>query len=242
MITSRQNALVKEIRSLADKKHRDALGRFVAEGVKTVREALLTNQKILYIVGTANGLANFDALSVRVEEVSREVFEYISGEVSPQGILAVIEKPTLPLARPNGSCVFLDGVSDPSNVGAIIRTAVAAGYKDVYLASSADPFNSKCVRASMSGVFRANLYIGDRELLSKVIHLPIVVADMYGENAFTAKVGDEICLVVGNEANGVSEFMRAKAAYTVKIPMENGMESLNAAVSAGILMYSLKRD
>ncbi len=242
MITSKQNALVKEIRSLSDKKYRDRLGKYIAEGIKSVNEAVETKQNVFCIVATTSALPRLNVGNVRVEEVSDDVFAYISEEVNPQGALAVINKPKFNPTSPKGSCVFLDGVSDPSNVGAIIRTAVASGYKDVYLADCADPFNGKSVRASMSGVFRANLHIGNRQTLSELIDLPVIIADMGGEDVFITQIQGEFCLVIGNEANGVSEFMRAKATRTVKIPMQNEMESLNASVSAGILMYSLKKN
>jgi tRNA G18 (ribose-2'-O)-methylase SpoU len=74
-----------------------------------------------------------------------------------------------------------------------------------------------------------------------MIKIPFVIADMNGKNVFEFSTNENVCLVIGNEANGVSEFMRNKATYTVKIPMENGMESLNAGVAAGILMYQLKK-
>ncbi len=241
MITSKQNSLIKEIRSLSEKKYRDKLGMYIAEGVKSVNEAIVTGQDIFCVVCTGEVLPRLNLGSVRVEEVSEEVFESVSGEVTPQGALAVICKPKIN-AVPKGSCLFLDGVSDPSNVGAIIRTAVASGYDDIYLANSADPFNGKAVRASMGGLFRANLIIGDREKLCNAISLPVIIADMDGEDVFKTKIQGDFCLVVGNEANGVSEFMKNRATRTVKIPMQNQMESLNVAVSAGILMYALKNN
>lgn len=242
MIISRQNELVKKIRSLSDKKNRDKFGEYIAEGIKTVNEAIITRQDIVCILGTSQALSKTDARFYRTEEVSEEIFRYISEEVNPQGVLALIKKPEIVLCPPIGNCIFLDGVSDPSNVGAIIRTAVAAGYNDVYLANSADPYNGKAVRASMSGIFRVNVYIGDRKELSELIKLPVAIADMNGENVFETRINGNFCLVIGNEANGVSAFMRDRATLSVKIPMENGMESLNAAVSAGILMYELKND
>jgi tRNA G18 (ribose-2'-O)-methylase SpoU len=94
----------------------------------------------------------------------------------------------------------------------------------------------------MSGIFKVKVYTGEREELLDKIDMPIVVADMGGEDAFSASILSPFCLVIGNEGRGVSETLRKKANYTVKIPMQNGMESLNAAVSAGILMYALKND
>ena len=242
MISSKQNTLIKEIRSLKDKKFRDKLGVFVLEGVKPVKEGIDFNLPIREILLTEKHFADFSACNYKVEVVSEEVFKSISEEVSPQGVLAVVYKGQNKLCSPKGSCLLLDGVSDPNNVGAIIRTAVASGYNDIYLTTAcADAYSQKSVRCSMSGVFRANIMRAEIEEILSVINLPIVVADMHGQNVFDLNLDKDVCLVIGSEGNGVSDFVKSKADLTVKIPMENGMESLNASVSAGILMYALKR-
>ena len=239
MITSKQNALIKEIRSLTDKKNRDELNLFVVEGSKLVKEALASDYSIKAIVGTEQGLALVgDFLGNRIEQVSQEVFDYISTEKSPQGVLSIVyKKENSPIK--DGRCLFLDGVSDPSNVGAIIRTAAASGYNCIYSCNSADPYNSKALRASMGGIFKVNFINVIREDFIQSTNMPILVADMQGVNAFDFEIDGDFCLVIGNEANGVSSFVKSKATHTISIPMQNGMESLNASVSAGILMYSL---
>ena len=237
MITSRNNALIKRIRSLKDKKWRDIEGVYVAEGIKSVKEAYSAGCDIEVAVGTEKALAQAEIGGMRIECVSEDVFKSISGEVSPQGLLCVIKKPVRNLLPPSGKCVFLDGVQDPSNVGAILRTAAAAGFNDIYAADSADPFNPKSVRASMGGIFKVNIYEGTREDLLRAVNLPIIVADMDGENAFSASVPEKFCLAIGNEANGISDLVEKSAYKKISIPMQNSMESLNAAVSAGILMY-----
>ena len=243
MITSKQNAYIKTVKSLKDKKYRDEYGLFLIEGVKMVKEAILSGVQIQKILATEKGGEQlFVALGnkVEVELVSEIVFDCLTDEVSPQGVLAVAVKPNLPLSAPNGASLFLDGVSDPGNVGAIIRTAAASGYKDIYLANSADAYSPKSVRASMSGIYKVNVYSGDKDQLLKVINQPIVIADMNGCSVFDCKPMQNFCLVIGNEAHGVSKELRDLAQVTVSIPMQNDMESLNASVSAGILMYALK--
>ena len=237
MIESRSNALIKRIRSLKDKKRRDIEGVYVAEGIKSVKEAFFSGCDIEVAVGTKKALEQAEMDGIRCERVSEDVFKSISGEVSPQGLLCVIKKPRLNLAPPSGKCVFLDGVSDPANVGAIIRTAAAAGFNDVYAADSADVYNPKSVRASMGGIFKVRIYEGTRENLLKTVNLPVVAADMGGESAFSAVVPEKFCLAIGNEANGISAAVKNSAYKIISIPMLNGMESLNAAVSAGVLMY-----
>lgn len=175
--------------------------------------------------------------------VSDEVFARLSDEKTPQGILCVVKIPEKPLCPPRESCLFLDGISDPGNMGAIIRTANAAGYRELYLAECTDPYSPKSVRASMSGVFFVNLYTGTRkEILSALTGVPILAADMDGENIFSFSPPEKYVLAIGNEANGISEEVFKAAEYTIKIPMQASQESLNAAVSAGIAMYVLKRE
>ncbi len=242
MISSKQNTLIKEIRSLKDKKFRDKLGVFVLEGIKPVREGVDFNLPIREIVLTEKHYSEFSNCKYKIEVVSEEVFDAISEEKTPQGVLAVVYKAENKLVAPKGSCILLDGVSDPNNVGAIIRTAVASGYNDIYLTSAcADAYSQKSVRCSMSGVFRANVMRAEIDEILSVINLPLAVADMDGQNVFDLNLDKPCCLVIGSEGNGVSDFVKNKADLTVKIPMENGMESLNASVSAGILMYALKR-
>ncbi len=241
MITSKQNSLVKEIRSLRDKKFRDKLNLFIIEGIKPVKEAVALNLAIREIVCTQKTASQFLDCPFNVEVVSDSVFDYISEEVSPQGALAVVSKPENLLVSPKGNCLILDGVADPNNVGAIIRTAAASGFNDVYLTNEcADAYSQKSVRCSMSGVFRINVMRGELDKILSVVNLPLVVADMFGKNVFELEKSGKVCLVIGNEGNGVSQELKQKAQFTVKIPMENGVESLNASVSAGILMYALK--
>ena len=242
MITSKQNALIKEIRSLRDKKFRDRLGVFVVEGIKPIKEALDNGLDIRNLIVSEEKADCFQNHLDNLEVVSSAVFDYISEEVTPQGALAVVNKPQNVLCAPLSKCIFLDGVADPANVGAIIRTAAASGYKDVYMtADCADAYSQKAVRASMSGIFRVNVMRGERAELLSTINAPLIVADMDGENVFDFSLNGKFCLVIGNEGKGVSQTVRERADYVVSIPMENGVESLNAAVSAGILMYELSR-
>ena len=179
----------------------------------------------------------------RTVRVSNDVFRFLSDEKTPQGILCRVRIPDTGLLAPKGRCLFLDGVADPGNVGTILRTANAAGYDRVYLTNEcADPFSPKSVRASMSGVFFTEICRGDRaEILSLLDGFPIVIADMGGVDVFSFDPPKEFALVIGNEANGVSDEVKKVAAHTVKIPMRNTQESLNAAISAGIIMYVLQK-
>lgn len=244
ILTSKNNPLIKETAALKEKKARRELGLFLVEGRKMALECARSDFQIerVFLSESYAGDAPFDeSLTVRVSD---EVFRYLSDEKTPQGILCRVRIPQIALCPPKGSCLLLDGVADPGNVGAILRTANAAGYTEVYMTETcADPYAPKSVRASMSGVFFTKIYQADKTaLLETLKETPIVVADMNGESVFRFNPPKRFALVIGNEANGVSEEVRAQAAHTVKIPMSATQESLNAAVSAGIIMYVLKKE
>ena len=239
MITSRQNGLVKKIRALRDKKYRDEFSEYVVEGAKSVCEAASCGAELVIIAATVKGAELVRDLNFPTEILSDDVFKSVSEEVSPQGVLAIVKKPVTSADEVAEKCVLLDGVSDPSNVGAIIRSAAAFGYNTVLIADGADAYASKAVRASMGGIFRVKVLFGTRAEMLEKVKVPFIVADMDGEELNAAQVPEKHCIVIGNEAHGVSELLRARAEYTVAIPMQNGMESLNAAVSAGIIMYAL---
>lgn len=242
VITSRNNPLVRRVFSLREKKFRREAGEYVAEGIKSVREAAASGAHIRLLV-RAERVPAQDIAADGELVVSDGVFEKLSEEVSPQGVLAVIEAPDCTPAPPRSLALLLDGVSDPGNMGTVLRTANAAGYTDVYLRGCTDPFAPKSVRASMGGIFRVRLHIGgDEALRAALAGVPLVCADMGGENVFRFTPPARFCLVVGNEANGVTEEVRAACAHTVRVPMRPVCESLNAGVSAGILMYLLRAE
>ena len=244
ILTSKNNSLIKETASLKEKKGRKNVGMFLVEGWKMVSECQKSGYEIdrIFVAESYEG-ERFESEGKTVV-VSDDVFRFLSDEKTPQGILCRVKIPQKQLGKPNGKGLFLDGVSDPGNVGAIIRTANAAGYDEIYLTSEcADPFSPKSVRASMSGLFFTKLYFGTRtEILSAIADIPLVVADMGGANVFTFDAPKKFILAIGNEANGISQETFAAASHTVKIPMSERQESLNAAVSAGIIMYILSKE
>lgn len=244
ILTSKNNPLIKETASLKEKKGRRELGLFLVEGRKMATECQKSRLEIerVFLSESYTGENPFpENLTVRVSD---EVFRYLSDEKTPQGILCRVKTPDTTPVLPTGRCLLLDGVSDPGNLGTILRTANASGYEQVYLTPDcADPFSPKTVRASMSGVFFTSVYQGARaDLLQILQDTPIVIADMNGESVFTFTPPTKFALVIGNEGNGVSDEVRARASHTVKIPMRETQESLNAGVSAGIIMYILNKE
>ena len=239
--SSKQNPLIKEIASLKDKKHRYNLGLYIAEGIKMVNEAIENGLPIKYVVATENAIQYIKNGDYELLTVTDSVLSYLSEEMTPQGALAVIKIPNLEVKKPTGNAIVLDGVSNPGNVGTIIRTANAFGYKDIYLLNCADPFSGKTVRSSMSGIYFVNLYKTTHEELKSVLEgYKIIVADMSGESLDEFKVNGNFAIVVGNEGNGISKETFAMADCVVKIPMDEKAESLNVSVASSIMMYKLK--
>ena len=243
ILTSKNNPLIKETAALKDKKARKQQGMFLVEGRKMAVECQRSDFEIdrVFVAESYDGEVPF--AEDQIVRVSDDVFHFLSDEKSPQGILCRIKIPTRALTAPKGKCLLLDGVADPGNVGTIIRTANAAGYEEIYLTEEcADPYSPKSVRASMSGVFFTKIYRANRaDILSVLSDTPIVVADMGGANVFSFQAPKRFALAIGNEANGISDVVQEKAAHTVKIPMQSTQESLNAAISAGIIMYVLNK-
>lgn len=238
LITSVSNEKIKKIKSLTQKKYRDISGLFIAEGIKPVTEAIKTGKEITLICGTAVALKRLPEIDIPILEVTESVYKSVSDELNPEGVLAVIKMPSLTPKKQNGKCLLLDGLKDPGNIGTIIRTAAAAGYNDIYLLNTADPFNPKTVRASMSGIFFVNLYKVSKENFTDYLS-NIVVTDMDGENIFSATVPENFCLAIGSESNGISCEVESVADKKISIPMQACSESLNAGVAAGIAMYVL---
>ncbi len=240
VILSKSNPTVRELCALTEKKGRRESGTFLLEGEKTVRECMKSSLEIVRLVVRED--YNGETCGYPRVVLGADAFRAVCDVKTPQGIAAEVKIPFRKTEPPEKSCLVLDGVSDPSNVGAILRTAVAAGYEEVYCVSTADPYSPKCVRASMSAVFYAKIMQCTREeAVCALKGVSVIAADMSGENVFSFRAPVKFALVIGNEGQGLSDIMRERADHTVSVPMGEHSESLNAAVSAGILMYQLKR-
>lgn len=239
-ITSRSNKTAKLISSLSMKKYRDESGLFVIEGRRAVNDVLAAAPHLVKEVITVPSLADeYPGATVFSEELLGSVCETVNG----QGVALIAEKP---VCEPSDSeyALFLDGVRDPGNLGTLIRTACAAGYNDVYLKDCADAYSGKTVRSTMSAIVKVRLIRADASsfVSIKKSGYTIIGADMDGENVFGyATPSGKICLVIGGEANGISDEVMRECDATVSIPMSGNIESLNAAVSGAVLMYELLR-
>jgi RNA methyltransferase, TrmH family len=250
------------IRDLHRRRGRERRGLALAEGVRLVEEALAAGVSIRgaavspVLESTTRGKAlkaSLTARSVRFEEVAEADLEALADTEHPQGVVAVIEPKRWRLEdipmTPGATVLVLDAVQDPGNVGTMWRTALALGGTGlVALKGTADLTNPKVVRSAMGASFRLPAAIAAPEEFvawGRLQRAEIWVADPAGESlpamARPSAVRAPVALVVGNEGAGVSPSLDAAADRRIAVPLARGVESLNVAVAAGILLYEVTR-
>lgn len=255
MITSVANSSVKRIRSLAaDRKERRRERLFVLEGVRLVADALASGAVLPLVLFAPEQLATTEsgtALLAELEHMpaaqpaSPQVIAAAADTVHPQGVVALAQWPDVAPGTP-GIVLVLDGVSDPGNLGTLLRTAEAVGVAKVICApGTADLFSPKVVRAAMGAHFRLAteqdigwLQVGEQLLLVDHVyaadagaHMPYFAADWRQPSA----------LIVGSEAHGLSEDALAYTKKLISIPMRGRAESLNAAVAGSVILFEALR-
>ncbi len=254
-ITSLQNKHIKYIRGLQLKKNRKIFKQYIIEGIRSVEEAILHNIPIEYIVYTEQILENKTAYGllrdlpghVKCLEISNHIFENISDLQSPQGILAVINIVDWRfediLCGKNDLWIVMDRIQDPGNMGAIIRTAEAIGAKGIVLTKGCvDPYNNKTVRATMGALFHIPiLQATNNDYWINYFNsnaIKIIACDLDTEKTYLdIDYSGRIAIIIGNEGNGIDRQLLDHADHTVKLPIIGRIESLNASVAAGIMMY-----
>ena len=245
IISSNTNNLVQNIKSLKDKKSRHDKGLFIIEGENIIKD-FSKEIDLVYLVVSVSKIDAFEYLinkyKSKVIVVEDKVMKVLSDTVTPCGILAVLK---IPKANQNlnGNVVVLDGISDPGNMGTIIRSCTACGVRDIICIDCVDYTSGKVVRSSMGGVLKCNLIACNHDKALKLLKDKTLYAlDMSGENLYTTKFNkvENFALLVGSEAHGVSAIMRNRANKILSIPMCKGsIESLNAGVSLSIALFQL---
>ncbi len=246
MITSKSNQKLKKIRALMDSpKERRQNSLFVVEGSHLVEEVPAELMEEVYVSASfaKNGVECIPC-DVSYEVVSDEAFKSLSDTVNPQGILAVVRMPSSGMEKVLGAdlYVLLDDIRDPGNLGTIVRTAEAAGARVILSPKCVDIYNPKVVRSTMGTIFRvpfAFCNMTDAVNMLREEGVTVCAAVLDGSVPYTELDADgAVAFIIGNEANGVSAEAAECADKRVRIPMKGMVESLNAAVSAAILMYS----
>jgi TrmH family RNA methyltransferase len=237
-IKSSDNAKIKEyIKLVKHKKYRDETGLFVLEGERLIFDAIksgITPVKIFCVEKYAEKLP--EAIII-----TQTVAEKMSEQPSSQGIFAVCKKPT-PNPVLSEKVIVLAGLSDPGNIGTIIRTADACGITDIISVGGADIYSPKCTRAAMGSLFHVNITqtADPFSLLNGYTTYAAVVGD--AADVKTVDFAKKSAIIIGNEADGIPEEMVKLADMSITINMTGNAESLNAAAAAAILIWELRRE
>ena len=251
-ITSKDNAIIKEITNLQkSSKRRKESGLFVLEGLRLCADASLNGvvAKTVVLSDTAfdKYLDDMGDLFNNAESkyiIPDSLFTKISDTVNPQGILCVFQIPTFGMKDivSNGKYIALENLQDPSNLGAISRTAEALGINGIFVCGGCDPYSPKSLRASMGALLRIPVFETDNVFdltLNSGFSTYAAVVDRNSEKIGSFRFDDGCIVFIGNEANGLTEDTVNKCDRKITIPMDGKAESLNAGVAAAIIMWEM---
>jgi RNA methyltransferase, TrmH family len=242
--------------SLFTKKYRQAENKFLVEGKKSVFEGVTSSYKCEMVFVTnkfseenVNTLAQISVRKIRIESLKQKDFQKISDTETPQGIAAVFQKPKFKLSqtafKDDNLIVMLDNISDPGNLGTIIRNCDWFGINNILLSeSSVDYTNPKVIRSSMGSVFHVNIYEDVKvNLLNKLKekNFELLCADTQGENIFTYKSGKKKILILSSESHGPSNELEQISDKKICIPKIGNAESLNVASASAVLLAVLTK-
>ena len=245
LITSRKNPLLQQVRKLlSSRKERQQSGLFVADGTKLLQEAIRWWPGLDTVI-LSQGVEMDIPANVRTVVVPEDVMESISPMQTPQGALFLCRLPEKKTFTPQAGMLLLDGIQDPGNLGAILRTADALQIPVALLEGCADPYSHKVVRASMGAVFRTEVMQttwAEAKISCVETGIPI------GVTALNDKAKDlreapieKMAVVIGSEGQGVRQEILDCAEHALIIPMNPNCESLNAAIAAAIVMWQMKQ-
>ncbi|WP_344712169.1 RNA methyltransferase [Winogradskyella damuponensis] len=233
---------IKLIKGLSQKKNRQLERLFIVEGIKGISEFLKSDFKLKSLFTTKS---IFEAPKDLVFEISEVELKKISALKNPNTALAVFEIPNQESTQEKGLIVALDDVRDPGNLGTIIRLCDWYGVKDLVCSyNTVDCYNPKVVQATMGSLTRVNVqYVNLNDYLTSC-KTTVFGTFLEGENIYTADLPTEGIIVLGNEANGISESIEAEVSRKVTIPQFGHIkatESLNVANATAILLSEFRR-
>jgi TrmH family RNA methyltransferase len=261
-ITSKSNNKVKYIKSLNEKKFRQRYNEYYLEGIKVINELLdIYNNKAIDIISIACSYDILNKVNGGLDMISRlnninnleilnmeeSVFKSITDTTSPQGVLAVLKISDTDISNLDASSniLILDRLQDAGNVGTIIRTADSFNVKNIIcLNGTTDIFSPKVLRSTMASIFKVKIiYVSDTELNHNIDNIKEKGYNIIGTSLKTdTYISEDLfkgkcAIVVGNEANGISDEIIKNCDNLVKIPMSSSVESLNVACATSILLY-----
>lgn len=249
IITSRDNKIIKEVKSLYTRQGRDEKKLFIVEGYRNVKDAFAKGAEAVYVLVREDCAYDLSFIGEKRRYIlAKKIFDHVSDTVTPQGVMAVCRIKDLSFKditlKKNSLIVVCENLQDPGNAGTVIRTADAAGAAGVIMAKgSVDIYNPKVVRSVMSSLFSVKV------VRNKPIDAVFAYLESSGirsvagalrsdtEDLFNANLKGSCAIFVGNEGSGLLDTTIRRCKAAVKIPILGGAESLNASAAAAIMMY-----
>lgn len=244
VITSKENSVYKKTLKLLQKKYRDRENKYIIEGIKILYDYkdVLDVSYILINEDVNNLTIN---KNIPIYRISNTLFNNLTIQKNSQGVLIVCNKKENDLTKVDNDILVLDNIQDPGNLGTIIRTSSAFGIKDIFITdTSVDEYSLKVLRASMGTIFNVNIHrMCKRTLIdfikNKCYNVITTTLDKQSVNISEIVISEKNAYIFGNEGNGVSkEFFEISNQFAI-IPIENNTESLNVAISVGIVLYEI---
>ena len=249
-------ARIKQLKSLHQKKHRRQENQFLLEGNRLIDQALSADAQIIEVWMTQknldsdfgkNILQQFEEKKIPFSVAPEKIIRQMSDSLNDQGIIALVPIPVYEkYDSPPNKAIYLDGISDPGNMGTILRTAAWFGIKSIFRSPECvDPFNPKVVRSAMGAHFYFQHFdaLSENKVLGdyKKAGLEILGSEMKGNpiRSLNLQAAKGWILILGNEAHGLGELAQTFITSTISIPGIEGMESLNVSVAGGILLHTL---
>ena len=253
-ITSKDNPLIKLVNGLqSSSKQRKSSGLFVLEGLRICTDAYDNNIKFDKLIVTKdatkkyiNDIEKFITVSKSTYILRDDLFKKISDTNSPQGIIAVAKMPEFNTEiSKNGRYIALENIADPSNLGAIARSAEALGVSGIIVSlNGCDPYSPKSLRASMGTLLRMPVFIVENiiDFINKnSLRSFACVVDKNAKSISSISFKNGDVLLIGNEANGLNDDTKKAADNLITIPMNGNAESLNASAAASIAMWEMMK-
>lgn len=251
-ITSKDNPLIKFVSGLqSSSKQRKEEGKFVLEGLRICDDAYQNDIRFDKLIVTKNAIEKhkksideFVTISDNLYILKEDLFKKISDTNSPQGIIAIAKIPqNYNTVSKDGRYIALENLADPSNLGAIARTAEALGVDGIIITSdSCDPYAPKSLRSSMGTLLRLPVFVVEdivEFIKSNKLRSFACVVDKDAESLSSQQFENGDVLLIGNEANGLSDKVKENATHKITIKMQGKAESLNAAAAAAIAMWEM---
>jgi len=256
-ITSTQNPYVKDLLKLQEKsRERKKKGLFIIEGKREISLAIAANYKfdtVLYLEGLISEQEVLHLFNDNINriQISKEVYQKLAYRDSTEGIIAVTKSKNFSLEniifeRENPLILVAEGVEKPGNIGALLRTADAANIDAVFIANpKSDVYNANIIRSSVGCVFTNQIAVGTSEEIITFLqdnNIKIYATTLQNSNEYYKENYTEAsAIVVGTEANGLTEAFREKATQNINIPMQGKIDSMNVSVAAAIVLFEAKR-